>query len=41
MELGEQFHKDFALRLSEEEQKDLFEDALILTYEVGFLYDRD
>ena len=41
MELGKQFHKDFALRLSDEDQKEQFENALLLTCAIGLMYYRD
>ena len=38
---GKQFYRDFTLRLSDEDQKDQFEDALILVCAVGLMYNRD
>ncbi len=38
---GKQFHRDFTLRLSEEDQKDRFEEALILVCAIGLMHNRD
>jgi len=38
---GKQFHKDFTFRLSDEDQEDQFEEALILTCAVGLMYNCD